>query len=41
MRSDAEIKRNVADELHWDPDIDATDIGITVKDGSSRCRLRP
>jgi osmotically-inducible protein OsmY len=32
MQSDAEIKRNVEDELRWDPDIDTTDIGITVKD---------
>jgi osmotically-inducible protein OsmY len=33
MRSDNEIKRDVEDELRWDPDIDATDIGIAVKSG--------
>lgn len=33
MRSDSDIKRDVEDELQWDPNIDATDIGVTVKDG--------
>ena len=33
MRSDLEIKRDVEDELASDPDINATDIGIAVKDG--------
>src|SRR5947207_8070870 len=33
MRSDSDIKRDVEDELRWDPDIDATDIAVTVKDG--------
>jgi osmotically-inducible protein OsmY len=33
MRADSEIKRNVEDELRWDPDIDATDIAVTVKSG--------
>jgi osmotically-inducible protein OsmY len=33
MRSDADIKRDVEDELRSDPDIDATDIAIAVKDG--------
>jgi osmotically-inducible protein OsmY len=33
MKSDSEIKRDVESELKWDPDIDATDIGIAVKDG--------
>src|SRR3984893_3877034 len=31
MRSDTDIKRDVEDELRWDPDIDATDIAVTVK----------
>jgi osmotically-inducible protein OsmY len=31
MRSDSEIKRDVEDELRWDPDIDATDIAVAVK----------
>jgi osmotically-inducible protein OsmY len=33
MRSDAEIKRDAEDELRWDPDIDATDIAVAVKNG--------
>jgi osmotically-inducible protein OsmY len=33
MRSDAEIERDVKEELTWDPDLDATDIAIKVKDG--------
>src|SRR3984893_15808141 len=33
MKSDAEIERDVRDELKWDPDLDATDIGVSVKDG--------
>jgi osmotically-inducible protein OsmY len=33
MRSDADIKRDVEDELKWDPDIDGTDIAVAVKSG--------
>jgi osmotically-inducible protein OsmY len=33
MRSDREIERDVREELNWDPDLDAEDIAITVKDG--------
>jgi len=33
MRSDDDIKRDVEDELRWDPDLDATDIAVTVKSG--------
>ena len=33
MKSDSDIKRNVEEELRFDPDIDATDIGVAVKDG--------
>ncbi len=33
MRTDSDIKRDVESELKWDPDIDATDIGVAVKDG--------
>jgi osmotically-inducible protein OsmY len=33
MRSDADFKRDVEDELKWDPDIDATDIALAVKSG--------
>jgi osmotically-inducible protein OsmY len=32
-RSDDDIKRDVEEELLWDPDIDPTDIGVAVKDG--------
>lgn len=33
MRTDNEIKRDVEEELQWDPAIDATDIAVTVKSG--------
>jgi len=33
MRLDLDIKRDVEDELRWDPDIDATDIAVSVKNG--------
>jgi hypothetical protein len=33
MRSDSEIKRDVEDELRWDPNIDPTDIAVAVKSG--------
>ncbi len=33
MRLDADIKRDVEDELRWDPDIDATDIAVAVNNG--------
>ena len=33
MRTDSEIKKDVEDELQWDPDIDATDIAVAVKNG--------
>src|ERR1700732_3564753 len=32
MRSDIDIKRDVEAELRWNPDIDATDIAVAVKD---------
>jgi osmotically-inducible protein OsmY len=31
MKTDSDIKRDVENELRWDPDIDATDIAVTVK----------
>ena len=33
MRLDSDIKRDVEDELRFDPDIDATDIAVTVHNG--------
>jgi osmotically-inducible protein OsmY len=33
MRSDSEIERDVKEELQWDPDLDATDIAVSVKQG--------
>jgi osmotically-inducible protein OsmY len=33
MKTDDEIKRDVEEELRWDPDIDSTNIAVTVKDG--------
>jgi osmotically-inducible protein OsmY len=33
MRSDSEIKRDVEEELRWDPEVDATNIAVAVKDG--------
>jgi osmotically-inducible protein OsmY len=33
MKSDEEIERDVREELKWEPDLDATDIATSVKDG--------
>ncbi len=33
MRSDSEIERDVREELQWDPDLNADDIAVSVKDG--------
>jgi osmotically-inducible protein OsmY len=33
MRTDAEIERDVKEELRWDPDLDASDIAVSVKNG--------
>ncbi len=33
MRSDEDVRRGVEDELRWDPDIDATDIAVSVRNG--------
>jgi osmotically-inducible protein OsmY len=33
MKSDSEIERDVRDELKWDPDLDADDIAVSVKNG--------
>jgi osmotically-inducible protein OsmY len=33
VKSDAEIQRQVLDELKWDPRVDATEVGVQVKNG--------
>src|ERR1700731_2118775 len=33
MKSDSEIERDVRDELKWDPDLNADDIAVSVKNG--------
>lgn len=33
MKLDSKIKQDVQDELAWEPSIDETQIGVTVKDG--------
>jgi osmotically-inducible protein OsmY len=33
MRSDGEIEKDVKEELRWDPDLDASDIAVSVKNG--------
>ena len=33
MTTDSELKQDVIDELMWEPDINATEIGVAVKDG--------
>ena len=33
MRPDTDIERDVKDELQWRPDLDSTDIAVSVKNG--------
>lgn len=33
MKSDIQIKKDVEDELDWDPSINAAEVGVAVKDG--------
>ena len=33
MKTDQEIQLDVLDELRWEPSVNATEIGVTVKDG--------
>src|SRR6202046_2287462 len=33
MKSDSEIERDVKEELQWNPDLNATDIGVSVSKG--------
>ncbi|MGE0410212.1 MAG: BON domain-containing protein [Amphiplicatus sp.] len=34
MRSDEEIRDDILAEIDWDPRIESTDVGVTVKDGA-------
>ena len=33
MKSDSQLKRDVSEELKWEPSVNATQIGVEVKDG--------
>jgi len=33
MKKDTNLRRDVLDELEWEPSIDATEIGVTARDG--------
>jgi len=33
VRTDAEIQKDVLDELDWDPEVEVTDVGVEVDDG--------
>lgn len=33
MKSDAELFKDISDELHWTPDVDDTDIAVKASDG--------
>jgi len=33
MKKDTDLRRDVLDELEWEPSVDATDIGVTARDG--------
>jgi osmotically-inducible protein OsmY len=33
MKSDQEIKKDIEDELRWDPELDATDLAVAVSNG--------
>jgi len=33
MKSDSEVERDVKEELRWNPDLDATDIAVSVRKG--------
>jgi len=33
MKGDSQLRQDVMEELNWDPAVDATDIGVEVKDG--------
>jgi osmotically-inducible protein OsmY len=33
MKTDAQVQHDVTEELHWEPSVNATNIGVTVKSG--------
>jgi osmotically-inducible protein OsmY len=33
MKNDSQLKSDIIDELGWDPSVDATEVGVIVKDG--------
>ena len=33
MKTDIQLQKDILDELAWDPAVNATDVGVTVKDG--------
>lgn len=33
MKSDSQLQRDVTEELHWDPQVGRTEVGIAVRDG--------
>ena len=33
MKSDSQLKMDVSEELKWEPSVNATQIGVEVKDG--------
>ena len=33
MKTDAQLQKDILAELAWDPAINATDVGVIVKDG--------
>ena len=33
MKSDSEIQKDVIAELHWEPTVNAAEIGVEVQDG--------
>jgi osmotically-inducible protein OsmY len=39
VRSDEDIKRDVENELQWDPDIDPTDIAVALKNGEIKRKI--
>lgn len=34
MKTDAQLKKDIIDELDWDPEVDASKIGVSISDGA-------